>query len=188
MSAIPLALRLLQARELAEAGRPDEAERLLEPDGASSLPDEPLALHTLAVIVTRRGDYPRAHRLWQQLARQEPGHPEAAAMLDALDDWAARPAWMRAAPTLALAAVALLVVSLVVVLVRAPRTATAPATAPVAATAPAPAAAPTPLAPIPAYAATPRPVAAQPLPPPAPAEEDAPPPTVSFSIQPPRKR
>ncbi len=169
MSAIPLALRLLQARELAEAGRPDEAERHLAPDGASSLPDEPLALHTLAVIVTRRGDYPRARRLWQQLARQEPGHPEAAAMLDALDDWDARPAWMRAAPALALAAVALLVVSLVVVLVRAPRTASAPA-------------------PIPAYAATPRPVAAQPLPPPAPAEEDAPPPTVSFSIQPPRRR
>lgn len=108
MSAIPLALRLVQARELADAGRPDEAERLLAPSPAA-LPEEPLALHTLAVIVTRRGDYPRARRLWQQLARIQPANREAAAMLEAVDDWTGRPAWMAAAPAVAALAVLLLV-------------------------------------------------------------------------------
>lgn len=121
---IPLALRLVQARTLADADRPDEAERILAPN-ANALPDDPLAVHTLAVIVTKRGDYPRARRLWQHLARLQPGQPEAPEMIEAIDNWVARPAWVRFAPPVA----AVLAVVLVTVLIFSRRSHSAPTAA-----------------------------------------------------------
>lgn len=102
---IPQMLRLLKARELAEQGRLREAETMLA--GAESPSADPDALHTLAVIVTRQGDHERARRLWQRLAQARPGDAEAERMIEAIDVWEERPAWMVFAPA---AAVALLLV------------------------------------------------------------------------------
>lgn len=181
-AAIPLALRLAQARELADSGRPDEAERLLAPSPAA-LPDDPLALHALAVIVTRRGDYPRARRLWQHLARAQPGHPEAAAMLDAIDTWTTRPAWMRFTPPLVLVAAPAALLLLVAWLAFAPSR-RAPALARPTPAAPVPYAATPPAAPVRPLSVAPPPAAA---PPPAPAEEE-PAPAVTFQVKPTKKR
>ncbi len=102
-SAIPDTLLQLKARELADQGRLREAEALLA--SAESPSADPALLHTLAVIVTRQGDYPRARRLWRQLEQARPGDAEAERMIEAIENWQTRPAWIGYLPATAACAV-----------------------------------------------------------------------------------
>ncbi|MFH1498694.1 MAG: hypothetical protein ABII82_12815 [Verrucomicrobiota bacterium] len=104
--AIPDTLRVLRARELAEQGRLREAEAGLA--GADSPSADPRLLHTLAVVVTRQGDYARARRLWRQLAQIRPADPEIEGMIEAIETWQERPSWIGYAPHAATAALSLL--------------------------------------------------------------------------------
>lgn len=98
-TAIPDTLRLLKARELAAQGRLREAEAFL--GGADAPSADPALLQSLAVIVTQQGDYPRARRLWRQLLQARPGDPEAERMIEAIETWQARPAWIGHLPAAA---------------------------------------------------------------------------------------
>lgn len=105
-AAIPDTLRILRARELADKGRLREAEAGLA--GADSSSADPALLHTLAVVVTRQGDYARARRLWRQLAQLRSGDPEIEGMIEAIEIWQERPAWIAYVPHVAAAALSLL--------------------------------------------------------------------------------
>lgn len=105
-AAISDTLRLLHARQLAEQGRLREAEAALA--GAESASADPALLHTLAVIVTRQGDYSRARRLWRQLEQARPGDVEAERMITAIETWQTRPAWIGYVPVAAACALGLL--------------------------------------------------------------------------------
>jgi len=98
-TAIPDTLRLLKARELAAQGRLREAEAFL--GGADAPSADPALLQSLAVIVTQQGDYPRARRLWRQLLQARPGDLEAERMIEAIETWQARPAWIGYLPAAA---------------------------------------------------------------------------------------
>lgn len=100
-AAITNTLRILRARELADRGRLREAEAGLA--GADSPSANPALLHTLAVIVTRQGDHPRARRLWRQLAQVRPGDPEIEGMIEAIEIWQQRPVWVGYLPPAAAA-------------------------------------------------------------------------------------
>src|SRR4051812_34724356 len=98
-SSIALSLRLAKAGEFARAGRLKEAKSVLTPDGLP--PENPLALHTLAALVTREGDYARALGLWRALLQRDPRNTEAQRMIAAIDVWTTRPAWYRFIPAAA---------------------------------------------------------------------------------------
>lgn len=100
-AAITDTLRILRARELADRGRLREAEAGLA--GADSPSANPALLHTLAVIVTRQGDYTRARRLWRQLVQSRPADPEIEGMIEAIEIWQQRPAWVGYLPPAAAA-------------------------------------------------------------------------------------
>lgn len=93
---IATCLRLGKSLGLARQGRLREAQQLLAAEG--TLPESALELHALASLATGDGDYARAQRLWRLLLQREPGHAEAKRMIDAIELWTTRPAWMSYLP------------------------------------------------------------------------------------------
>lgn len=143
---ISLSLRLIKINELAGAGRLKEAEALLAPDGAP--PENPVALHTLAAIVTKTGNYARALALWKMVLQRDAKNVEAREMVVAIETWMSRPAWFRFLPAGAAAAAVVIVAAVFWTISRphptTPQPATSAPTPVVAAPAPsAPAARPT---------------------------------------------
>src|ERR1051326_4173298 len=104
---ISLSLRLIKVKELADNGRFKEAEALLAPDGAP--PENSIALHTLAAVVTKAGNYARALALWKTLQQRDPKNLKAREMITAIETWMSRPGWVRFPPAGAAATLVLLV-------------------------------------------------------------------------------
>lgn len=108
---IATCLRLGKSLGLARQGRLREAQQLLAAEG--TLPDSSLELHALASLATGDGDYARAQRLWRLLLQREPGHAEAKRMIDAIELWITRPAWMNYLPIGAALASVMLVLGVI---------------------------------------------------------------------------
>ncbi|HEU5081036.1 MAG TPA: hypothetical protein VFT72_17620 [Opitutaceae bacterium] len=109
---ISVSLRMSKAMALARAGRLSEAQKVVADE--RTIPDDMLALHALAALVTSEGDYLRALKLWELVLQRDPAHAEAKRMIAAIELWIMRPSWYRYLPWLG-AAAALLVIALVFV-------------------------------------------------------------------------
>jgi hypothetical protein len=105
-TSIAISLRMAKAMSLARSGKIREAQSLIA--GDRTIPDHPLALHALASLVTSEGDYLRALKLWELLLQREPHHAEARRMVDSIELWLSRPAWMRYWPLAASTLVAVI--------------------------------------------------------------------------------
>lgn len=110
---ISLSLRIAKAMALARAGRLRDAQKVVADE--RTIPDDMLALHALAALVTSEGDYLRALKLWELLLQRDPGHAEARRMIEAIEVWLIRPSWFRYLPAIGGVA-AVLVAGLIFVL------------------------------------------------------------------------
>ena len=90
---ISLSLRLSKAMALARAGQLAEAQKIVADE--RTIPDDMLALHALAALVTSQGDYLRALKLWELVLQRDPAHAEAKRMISAIELWITRPTWYR---------------------------------------------------------------------------------------------
>jgi hypothetical protein len=108
--AISLSLRMSKAMALARAGRLQEAQKVVADE--RTIPDDLLALHALAALVTSEGDHLRALKLWEVILQRDPAHAEAKRMIAAIELWIMRPSWYRHLPWIG-AVAALLIVALI---------------------------------------------------------------------------
>jgi hypothetical protein len=93
IESLETSLRLVQALHLARRGRMREAEGIVAPGGTPPL--NPVELQALAALATGQGDYRRALPLWRLLRQRDAFNDEAKRMIDAIELWQARPAWMK---------------------------------------------------------------------------------------------